>query len=125
MTVQMSAQELAALARSGDDLARDQLIEMCLHRARPMAWSFAQSTGLDADDLLQDVAEKLWIKWARVVQVERPVGYALAVARSVMLWRYRVQARRREIAPMVSMDVPLGESDLTLAELIPAREVTW
>jgi RNA polymerase sigma factor (sigma-70 family) len=79
------------------------LIEM-LQSIRSMAYSFARSSGIDAEDLLQDVAIRMTQKWDMIMGVERPHTYARILARNAMINAYRKVARRRGIAPSCSLN---------------------
>jgi DNA-directed RNA polymerase specialized sigma24 family protein len=122
----MIERELVMLARAGDDQARDRLIELCLDAARPIAISFSRSTDIAAEDLLQEVALKLWVKWPLVLGAGEPlgpVGYAKALAKCTLINRYQRVAKRRSIARMVSLDCPFRDTDLAYIDLIPGGEV--
>lgn len=81
-------------ARSGE---MDAWIEQCLLKIRGMAWSFSQSSGIDTEDLLQEVALKLYRKSEKVLAARQPASYAWALARFTMIDQYRKVARRRRI----------------------------
>jgi RNA polymerase sigma factor (sigma-70 family) len=65
--------------------------------------SFARTSGLDREDLTQEVAIKLIRRWDQVMAAEYPQAYARRVARNQLIDLYRKVARRRGIAPSVSM----------------------
>ena len=66
--------------------------------------SFAQSCGLDREDLAQEVALKLIRRWDVVMAADNPASYARRVAHNQLIDLYRKVARRRHIAPSVSMN---------------------
>ena len=93
--------ELITRARSGD---LDAWIEACLANVRYMAWSFSQSSGIDAEDLLQEVALKLFLKSDKVLAKHNPMTYAKVLARNAMIDQYRKVARRRRRAWVMSLE---------------------
>jgi RNA polymerase sigma factor (sigma-70 family) len=102
-----------------NDQARDAIISQCLDQARNLAGSFARSSGLEAEDLLQNVALRLWTKWDMVVQATDPLAYAARLARNTMINDYHKAARRRKLAYLVSLDRPLrADSDRTLLDVL-------
>lgn len=89
-------------ARSGD---LDGWIEHTLLKVRGMAWSFSQSSGIAAEDLLQEVAIKLYRKSEKVLAARDPLPYARTLARYTMIDHYRkVVRRRRIIGRVMSLD---------------------
>ena len=93
--------ELVTRARAGE---LDGWIEACLVNVRYMAWSFSQSSGIDVDDLLQEVALKLFLKSDKVLAKHNPMTYAKVVARNAMIDQYRKVARRRRRAWVMSIE---------------------
>jgi RNA polymerase sigma factor (sigma-70 family) len=78
------------------------LAEM-LQSIRSMAYSFARSSGIDAEDLLQDVAIRMTQKWDMIMGAEQQRAYVRQLARNAMINAYRKIARRRGLAPSYSM----------------------
>jgi len=89
--------ELIALARSGDEQATGAFISSFLHRVEPLARSFARSSGIDVDDLLQDVAVRMWRFREKVLWAEKPVAYSRVLARNAMINCYRRRVRERSL----------------------------
>ena len=82
----------------------DETVLMTLLQSiRPMTYSFARSSGIDADDLYQDIAIRMTCKWPLILQVQYPRSYVRRLARNTMINAYRKVARRRRIAPTQSM----------------------
>lgn len=90
-----------ALARQGQ---LDVWIEQCLVSLRWMAYSFSQSSGIDAEDLLQEVALKLFRKSEKVLALPNPMGYVKVLARNTMIDEYRKVARRRRKLWLVGLE---------------------
>lgn len=82
----------------------DAWLLACTASVWGMAWSFSQSSGIAADDLLQEVAIKLYRKSDKVLATCNPMVYAKVVARHTMIDHYRKVARRRCKVPLVSLD---------------------
>jgi RNA polymerase sigma factor (sigma-70 family) len=78
------------------------LAEM-LQSIRSMAYSFARSSGIDAEDLLQEVAMRMTQKWDMIMSAEQQRAYVRQLARNAMINAYRKIARRRGLAPSCSM----------------------
>ncbi len=93
-----------ARARSGDQQAIEELMAAFLYRARPLAWSFAQSSGLEVDDLLQNVALRMWRHWSDILSTNNPYPYASIVARRCLIDQYAKVARRRRIVRMMPLE---------------------
>ena len=91
------------LARSGDAQAIEELRAEYVARTRRLAWSFAQSSGLDVEDLVQDVEVRFFVKWHLIINAKNPLPYACKVARNHLINKYRKVARRRQIAPMMPL----------------------
>jgi RNA polymerase sigma factor (sigma-70 family) len=87
-------------ARQGD---MDAFIEQCLTSVRYMAYSFSQSSGIDAEDLLQEVGLKLFRKSDKVLAVRNCSGYVKVLARNTMIDHYRKVARRRRLVRLVEL----------------------
>lgn len=92
MTITLA--EAMELARAGN---LDAWIEYCTTKMQGMAWSFSQSSGIAADDLLQEVATRLFLKSEKVLYAPNPNAYARVLARNCMIDHYRKVARRRRI----------------------------
>lgn len=86
-------------ARSGE---LDPWIEYCLMKLRGMAWSFERTSGVSREDLLQDVALRLYCKSEKVLAARKPMAYARVLARNVMIRHYQKAARRRRIIGRVA-----------------------
>jgi DNA-directed RNA polymerase specialized sigma24 family protein len=71
--------------------AQEQFIQHIQRRSRRMAFSFAESSGISADDLLQEIGLRLWQKWHLVTKASDPERYALVVARHHLINLYRAQ----------------------------------
>jgi DNA-directed RNA polymerase specialized sigma24 family protein len=74
-----------------------------LQEVRPIVFSYRLSLGTDGEELMQDVAERLLRYWKQVSTSKNPYAYARVLARNVMLALYEKIARRRRIAPLVSL----------------------
>jgi RNA polymerase sigma factor (sigma-70 family) len=88
-------------ARAGD---LDAWLAVCVASVRGLAWSFSQSSGIEVDDLLQEVSIKLYRKADKVLATRNPMIYAKRVARNAMIDQYRKVARRRRKLAMVSLE---------------------
>jgi DNA-directed RNA polymerase specialized sigma24 family protein len=81
----------------------ETLFSEMLRNARYDIVSFAQSSGLDRDDLAQEVAMKIIRRWETIITRESPLPYARRVARNTLIDEYNRVAKRRRLAPLVSM----------------------
>jgi DNA-directed RNA polymerase specialized sigma24 family protein len=81
----------------------ETLFMALLQEVRPIVFSYRLSLGTDGEELMQDVAERLLRYWKQVSTSKNPYAYARMLARNVMLALYEKLARRRRIAPFVSM----------------------
>jgi DNA-directed RNA polymerase specialized sigma24 family protein len=84
-------------------LVDETLLTEILRNARYDIVSFAQSSGLDRDDLAQEVAMKIIRRWETIITRESPLPYARRVARNTLIDEYNRVAKRRRLAPLVSM----------------------
>ncbi|MBO0793914.1 MAG: sigma-70 family RNA polymerase sigma factor [Ktedonobacteraceae bacterium] len=100
----MSRDDALVLARAGN---LDAWIELCMVECRALANSFAQSSGIAPEDLLQEVAIKLFRKAEMVLAAPNPHKYAMWVAKNTMIEQYRVVAKRRRQVQFVSLDAML------------------
>lgn len=92
--------DAVVLARQGDLSA---WLEQCLLSVRYLAYSFAQSSGIDAEDLLQEVGLKLFRKAEKVLAAPNHTGYVRVLARNTMIDHYRKVARRRRKCRFVAL----------------------
>ena len=97
-----------------------ELIEMYLRSVRAVAGSFSRSSGIPAEDLLQEVACKFIVKWMQIISAREPLPYARVVAKNAMIDLYN-EKKRKQAGKMwdVSLDRPLhADSDLTLLDVL-------
>jgi DNA-directed RNA polymerase specialized sigma24 family protein len=64
-------------------------------RSRSMAYSFSQTLGVSAEDLLQEIGLRLWQKWSLVSMAPNPERYALVVARHHLINIYHAQRAQK------------------------------
>jgi DNA-directed RNA polymerase specialized sigma24 family protein len=81
----------------------ETVLTTLLQSIRPMTYSIARSSGIDADDLYQDIAIRMTSKWPLIMQAQFQHSYVRRLARNAMINAYRKVARRRRIAPTQSM----------------------
>ena len=100
-----TTKEVVELARSGDRQATEELMQAFLSVARPLAWSYAQSSQLEFDDLMQEIALRMYRYWSKILASHEtnPFPYAKTVAQNCLITLYQKQARRRRIMAMVPL----------------------
>jgi DNA-directed RNA polymerase specialized sigma24 family protein len=81
----------------------EALLTEMLQSIRAMAYSFARSSGIDAEELLQDVAMRMTQKWDMIMGAEQQRAYVRQLARNAMINAYRKIACRRGLALSCSM----------------------
>jgi len=125
-------------ARSGDQGARDRLIENCMQVALRRATSLAifyralRGVTLDPQDIAQEAALRAVLRLDKALAAPNPVGYLRRAIEGAMLTycrerqsAVRVPASmqsRKGIKPfdVLSLDAPYGDGGFTLADLIPS-----
>jgi DNA-directed RNA polymerase specialized sigma24 family protein len=98
-----TTKEVVELARLGDEQAAESLRAACIECTRWLTYSFARSSGLEVDDLQQEIEIRLYRKWHLIMGARKPLAYARLVARNCLIDHYRKVARRRRIVAMMPL----------------------
>jgi RNA polymerase sigma-70 factor (ECF subfamily) len=72
----------------------------------------------EAEDIVQDLYERLWRRRLWIVGFQNPVAYILTAARNMSLDRLRKRRPTAEITPNVAQQSDLGEDAQDLTEII-------
>jgi RNA polymerase sigma factor (sigma-70 family) len=84
------------LARSGNQEAVGQLVAEYTQSVKFLAYSFSQSSGIEVEDLLQEIAMQFVRKWNKIIVTRKPEVYIKTIARNILIDHYRKVARRRK-----------------------------
>jgi DNA-directed RNA polymerase specialized sigma24 family protein len=81
----------------------ETLLQQMLQNARHDIASFARTSGLDREDLQQEVALKILRRWETIITRHSPLPYASRVAHNQLIDEYNKVARQRRMVPLMSM----------------------
>jgi DNA-directed RNA polymerase specialized sigma24 family protein len=73
------------------------LTDMIQH-VKAMIYSFSRSSGIDVEDLTQDVMMKYFIRWDSIQAALNPHAYARRVARNILIDKYHHAIRSRAVS---------------------------
>src|SRR5712691_10641624 len=132
-------QALIARARSGDQVARDEIVLWVLSPVKRfaaryyLAFYWEASASVSPDDLVSEASLRMLERWPAALAASNPFAYLLSVAYATIR-RTMVQERspirtpytpgERPI-PVKSLDAPLdADSDDTLLDILPVADDT-
>lgn len=114
-----SVETLLASIAQGDELAFTRLFELYRDRIYSIAIKITHST-IIADEIVQDVFLKIWIRKDRLIEVQNFNAYLFVVTRNTVYKALKRIAKNYEITLLTERDQLVADSDST--DLVMEKE---